>query len=79
MQIQVLLFGITRDIVDQNELTLDLENGTTTEELKRLLHQKYPELANFQYAIAVNEAYVNEKLELQARDQVALIPPVSGG
>ena len=79
MQIQVLLFGITRDIVDQNQLQLDLAQGSTTDDLKKLLQNKYPKLANYQYAMAVNEAYANAGLELQQNDQVALIPPVSGG
>ena len=79
MQIQVLLFGITRDIVDRNHLKLDMETGATTEDLKVLLHRDYPDLANYQYALAVNEAYANDEQPLQANDQVALIPPVSGG
>ena len=79
MQIQVLLFGITRDIVDRNHLKLDMETGSTTEDLKTLLLRDYPDLANYQYALAVNEAYANDEQPLQANDQVALIPPVSGG
>ncbi len=79
MQIQVLLFGITRDIVNQNQLKLEIEIGATTEDLKAKLLSDYPDLANYQYVIAVNEAYADEKHQLQANDQVALIPPVSGG
>ncbi len=79
MQIQVLLFGITRDIVDQHQLKLDVTSGTTTDDLRAILNKDYPALANYQYAIAVNETYANKGLELQDEDQVALIPPVSGG
>ena len=79
MQIQVLLFGITRDIVGQNQLKISMDEEATTDELKELLHQKYPKLASYKYALAVNETYANEILRLNENDTVALIPPVSGG
>lgn len=79
MQIQVLFFGITRDITTKNQLKLDIDQGTTIEKLRLLLQSNYPKLANYTYAIAVNENYAADGFELHQNDQVALIPPVSGG
>jgi len=79
MTIQVLLFGITRDIVGENKLNFTIPRGTTVEKLKQQLAATYIDLTNYNYSIAINESYANVDTELKDKDIVALIPPVSGG
>ncbi|NNC70727.1 MAG: MoaD/ThiS family protein [Flavobacteriaceae bacterium] len=79
MNIQLLLFGIIRDIVGENKLDLTISKGTTVEKLKRQLATTYFELSNYDYSVAINEAYAKADMELKNNDTVALIPPVSGG
>ena len=80
MKIQLLLFGITKDLLETNEFIFTLSKNDTVGNLKNALRLKYPQLENIDsYAIAVNESYANDTLILQEKDVVAIIPPVSGG
>jgi len=80
MKIQLLLFGITKDLLETNEFIFTLSKNDTVGNLKNALRLKYPQLENIDsYAIAVNESYANDEFLLQEKDIVAIIPPVSGG
>ncbi|MDJ0646123.1 MAG: MoaD/ThiS family protein [Flavobacteriaceae bacterium] len=79
MQIQVLLFGITRDIIGENKLSLTISSGITVKKLKQQLELQYAELNKYNYSVAINEAYAENDTEINNSDTVALIPPVSGG
>ena len=79
----ILLFGITRDIVGSSTLSMsqeDFENLKTVGDLKDFLKQSYPKLNELSsLAIAVNNAYAEEEEQINVQDEIALIPPVSGG
>ncbi len=79
----VLLFGITRDIAGQGSLAIPGPNAAqlrTVADLKAYLIQQFPELDRLSsLAIAVNQAYAGEDDLLNETDEIALIPPVSGG
>lgn len=80
MKINIKLFGITREIVGKMSLETDLQENISVGELLQTLKKSYPELEKLtSLMIAVNSEYVNEKAVLQVNDEVALIPPVSGG
>ena len=80
MNITVLFFGITTDLVGENTITYAIENDTTIENLKTLLKTNYPNLKNIDdFAVAVNEEYATNEHLLKSNDVVAIIPPVSGG
>lgn len=80
MKISILTFGATRDIIGENNLSLDLENGLQVGKLKQNLESEYPELIKLNSLfIAVNEEYAESDQVLNDGDIVALIPPVSGG
>ncbi|WP_369048048.1 molybdopterin converting factor subunit 1 [Tenacibaculum sp. UWU-22] len=80
MKIKILFFGITTDLMGCSDLALDVEKKTTIAFFKSVIKKKYPQLQNIdQYAIAVNEQYVNNEFSLQENDVIAIIPPVSGG
>lgn len=63
------------------ELTLDLPIGTTVSEFLQVLRQRYPDLASptADIVVAVNTEYADQNTILLEGDEVALIPPVSGG
>ena len=80
MRIEILLFGILRDVVGENKLSKEFPSDTTIENLRRYLLDAYPDLQQYKnYSIAVNEAYTENTYEIKENDIVALIPPVSGG
>ena len=80
MEIQLLFFGITTDIVGANVLNYNLEENATVAVLKEQLIANYSELKNINdFAIAINEAYADDTKIINKNDVVAIIPPVSGG
>ena len=80
MKIQLLLFGITSDLLETSFLEFEVAKNCTIKNLKKDLFEKHPQLKNINsYAIAVNEEYANNDLVLKENDVVAIIPPVSGG
>lgn len=80
MNIELLFFGITADLVGKNSLNYQLGENATVKDLKTDLVANFVRLAKIdEYAVAVNENYADEELVLSEGDQVALIPPVSGG
>lgn len=78
--ISVLLFGITRDLTGQSSVSVSLNEGASVGDLLGQLHQEYPALAGIRsLLVAVNGEYAEANLTLSRNDEVALIPPVSGG
>lgn len=77
----IKLFGITRDIVGKSQLTVDIgESITTVGELKSWLSRQYPEMDKLKtLAVAVDHVYAEDQALLNPEQEVALIPPVSGG
>jgi len=80
MIIRLLAFGITRDIVGGSVSMLEIGNNVTVADLAKELKQRYPPLDTLRsLAIAVNGAYASAGTVVKDTDEVALIPPVSGG
>jgi len=78
----ILLFGIAKDIVGGSSLQINEgENQpTTVEELKDYMVKKYPKFSSLSsLAIAVNSSYAEDRTLLNGSDEIAIIPPVSGG
>ncbi|MBM3278339.1 MAG: molybdopterin converting factor subunit 1 [Candidatus Handelsmanbacteria bacterium] len=81
MKILVLLFASCRDAVGAKQLMLELAEGTTAAELREELALRYPKLAPLKekLVVAANAEYIDGDAVLKDGDEVALIPPVSGG
>ena len=72
-------FGVTKDIVGGRETVLDLQ-GHTVGSLRNELVERYPSLRGIRsLMIAVNNSYAEDDLPIGESDEIALIPPVSGG
>lgn len=80
MTLEILTFGIARDIIGSSVLTVEITDGATADDLKRQILELYPRfIALSSLMIAVNAEYGNEVTVLKEGDEIALIPPVSGG
>ena len=81
MRIRLRLFASAREIVGQRELPFDLPEGTAAAELLERVAHDHPRLRAMvpTLLLAVNREYVDGKRILADGDEVALIPPVSGG
>lgn len=81
MKFKILLFGICRELVESNQITWELAGGQyTVRQLKADLFERYPDLQELNsLLIAINNEYADEDQLINETDEVALIPPVSGG
>jgi molybdopterin converting factor subunit 1 len=81
MRVRVLYFGIVRERIGLREESVELGVGATVAELAGILSAKHGNLAAgvSTLKLAVNLEYVDSHAELHDGDEVAVIPPVSGG
>jgi molybdopterin synthase sulfur carrier subunit len=80
MEVKVALFGVTKDIIGQPEIRFSLPSPATVHTLLEQLNTDYPRLQGLSaLAVAVNSEYAERDQALQTNDEIALIPPVSGG
>ncbi|MCB0631651.1 MAG: MoaD/ThiS family protein [Saprospiraceae bacterium] len=80
MQITIVGFGIAKDILGNNTIEMELPEAASVKQMKASLLEEYPDFQKLRsLAIAVNNEYAPDDLILNGRDDVVLIPPVSGG
>ena len=80
MKVDILTFGITKQIIGKTIFSFDVPDLCTVNQLKILLENEFSELKNLgSLHIAVNNEYSEMEQVLNAGDEIALIPPVSGG
>jgi len=77
----VKFFAALQEMTGTRELELELADGTTIGQLYRDLCARYPRLGDYSDSLmySVNAEYVPPDHTLRDGDEVALIPPVSGG
>lgn len=80
MRTTILAFGAAKDIFGGHKVEIDLPERARVTDLKALLGARYPLLAQLAvYRIAINDEYAADEDEITEGDEVAVIPPVSGG
>jgi molybdopterin converting factor subunit 1 len=81
MMVRVRLFALAREQVGAEWVEVELVNGGTVGELRRELANRLPVLAGAIRIsmVAVNAEYAGDEVALNSGDEIALIPPVSGG
>lgn len=80
MTINIIAFGIAKDIIGGQQLSVELEPGTPVGKLKDMLCSQFPDFMKLRsLSIAVNEHYRTDDFVIGEQDEVVIIPPVSGG
>jgi molybdopterin synthase catalytic subunit len=81
MRVRVLFFGQLKDITGVTSEDAELSEGARVEDLFARYGRKFPKLAEFRTSIAasVNQEYAGWRAPLASGDEVAFLPPVSGG
>ena len=81
MLVSLRLFARLRDLSGKSELLLEIPEGSDARSLWNGLSLEYPALAPYTGSIscAVNEEYAKLDTPLKDGDEVAFLPPVSGG
>ena len=81
MRVTLRLFARLRDLSGKSELTLDVPAGSDAQSVWNGLALEYPALAPYTGSVscAINEEYAKLTTRLEDGDEVAFLPPVSGG
>lgn len=81
VRIDLVAFASAADALGTGELEVELPAGSTVEDLRRHLEERFPELARHwpRLAVAVDGELAAADAELPSGAEVALLPPVSGG
>ena len=81
MKVTVKTFAALRDIIGSANVEIDVSSDATVREVLRVVNELYPKMDKIasQIMIAVNMEYVDLDHAVHQNDEVALIPPVSGG
>ena len=80
-KIKVRLFAILRERVGESEITITVPTGTTVSLLHDEILKRYPQLKSFsnKFVISVNCKVTAGDTIITSKDEIALLPPVSGG
>jgi molybdopterin converting factor small subunit len=80
MQIEIIAYGIAKDILKSRTLDMTVDDGISIAQLKDKLLEEFPEFQKVaSLSFAVNEDYRDDTFILSSREKVVIIPPVSGG
>ena len=80
IRLHVLNFSLVKDALGKKNIIITMNNGVTVKQLlEKVRAMNKQKLDGLPIRVAVNQLYVNENHILCNEDQVALIPPVSGG
>mmetsp|Transcript_35730 Transcript_35730/g.84660 ORF Transcript_35730/g.84660 Transcript_35730/m.84660 type:complete len:85 (-) Transcript_35730:444-698(-) len=81
--VKVLFFARARELVGASSDVLQVPEGSTSHNLHQNLLERYPELKEIErdFVLALNQEYIEPGAQhvLNEADEVAVIPPISGG
>jgi molybdopterin synthase catalytic subunit len=79
--VTVRLFARLRELAGAAELTREVPDGATASDAWSALVREFPPMAGYSRTIAcaVNEEYARLSAPLKDGDEIAFLPPVSGG
>ncbi|HVO64394.1 MAG TPA: molybdenum cofactor biosynthesis protein MoaE [Terriglobales bacterium] len=81
MQVRVLFFGMLKDVVGRDADTLNLSDTALLGDVLAHYEERIPKLKDLlpSIAMSVNREYARPEVQLHSGDEIALLPPVSGG
>jgi molybdopterin synthase sulfur carrier subunit len=80
MTAHILAFGIVKEIFGAAAIDHALDEGATVSDLTSTLEERFPKLKQLaSYRVALNSEFASGEQPLQDCDEIAIIPPVSGG
>ncbi len=79
--LSIKLFASLRQAMNSNEIKINIDNGITVLQMKQIIFETFPNLkkSNIPFFVAVNHKYSKDSDVIDTNDEIALIPPVSGG
>ena len=80
IEVEIMAFGIARDILGGTTIKIKVKKGVTVNELQKVILKNYPRFTNLaSLKIAINQSYASGEEIISEKDEIVLIPPVCGG
>jgi molybdopterin converting factor subunit 1 len=80
MTITIKFFALGRELIGTNALTLELPESATVHDALTSVSAQHPRFAELpSFLVALNTSYAERSAALKHGDELAIIPPVSGG
>jgi molybdopterin converting factor small subunit len=79
MRVRVLYLGVLRERLGASQEWLELVEGATVAEVLNVYRERLADFPWDSIAVAVNQEYAKADVVLEEGDELALLPPVSGG
>jgi molybdopterin converting factor subunit 1 len=81
MKVKVKFFASYKEALGKDEIDLELDDDSNVSKLLDILRKDHPKLGNLMetLVVSVNLEYADYEKKLKEGDEVALLPPVSGG
>jgi sulfur-carrier protein len=79
MKVLVYFFAQSREIAGESQQEFEIDNGTDVSLLLKKLTRQFPDLKTLDIRVAVNSDYAENSHLLHDGDEIAIIPPISGG
>ena len=80
MKVNVKFFALGRELVGNSSLEIEMNENDNIKNLIDRLHKEHPKFKELKsFLVAVNMEYADFEKSLNDGDQIAIIPPVSGG
>ena len=80
-KINLKLYASIKDILGKDRIDMDWTNNMTVGDLRKSLDASYPILSivNARFSISVNRKPVDDSELIRNTDEIAVLPPISGG
>jgi len=81
MKIRIKLFAAARELSEGGDLELEVANGIVVRDMKIQISGNHPGLSELilRSAVSINREFATDESVIHENDEIALIPPVSGG
>ncbi len=79
--LSIKLFASLRQVMNFDEIKINIDNEITVLQMKEIIFETFPNLKklNIPFLVAVNHEFVRDSDVITTNDEVAIIPPVTGG
>lgn len=77
--LRIKLFAGIKHKIGKNEIILNLNRELKVKELVSIIKEQYPEIKEINFFVSVNHEFADKEKVIKEGDEIALLPPVSGG